>query len=122
MSNQPLAIEVLNRYPLATEVVRDWFIKKMRQNLDEDLVNEDFKEFMLRKGVPDDTLVIMLDQSPRVMFDVFDENKLFIEIRLSETAEGGFYYLVNTVEDNQIYGERIPCERAAVIKALELLN
>lgn len=122
MSNQPLAIKVLNDYPIATEIAREWFIKKMKQNLDEDLADENFKEFMLRKGVPDDTLAIMLDQNPRTFFDVLDENRLFIEIRISEEAEGGFYYLVNTVEDNQIYETRIPCERAAVIKAFELLS
>lgn len=122
MSNQPLAIKVLNDYPIATEIAREWFIKKMKQNLDEDLADENFKEFMLRKGVPDDTLTIMLDQNPRTFFDVLDENRLFIEIRMSEKAEGGFYYLVNTVEDNQIYETRIPCERAAVIKAFELLS
>lgn len=122
MSSQPLAIKVLNDYPLATEVVRDWFIKKMKENLDQDLVNEEFKEFMLRKGVPDDTLVIMLDQNPRTFFDVLDENRLFVEIRLSDKAEGGFYYIINGVEDNQIYDNRIPCERAAVVKALELLD
>ena len=122
MSNQPLAIKVLNDYPIATEIARDWFIKKMKQNLDEDLVDENFKEFMLRKGVPDDTLAIMLDQNPRTFFDVLDDNRLFIEIRLSDKAEGGFYYIINSVEDNQIYDNRIPCERAAVIKAFELLN
>lgn len=122
MSNQPLAIKVLNDYPIATEIARDWFIKKMKQNLDEDLVDENFKEFMLRKGVPDDTLAIMLDQNPRTFFDVLDDNRLFIEIRLSDKAEGGFYYIINSVEDNQIYDNRIPCERAAVIKAFELLS
>jgi hypothetical protein len=122
MSNQPLAIKVLNDYPIATEIAREWFIKKMKQNLDEDLVDENFKEFMLRKGVPDDTLAIMLDQNPRTFFDVLDENRLFIEIRMSEEAEGGFYYIINSVEDNQIYDNRISCERAAVIKAFERLN
>lgn len=122
MSNQPLAIKVLNDYPIATEIARDWFIKKMKQNLDEDLVDENFKEFMLRKGVPDDTLAIMLDQNPRTFFDVLDENRLFVEIRLSEEAEGGFYYVINTVKDSEIYDERIPCERDAVIRAFELLN
>lgn len=122
MSNQPLAIKVLNDYPIATEIARDWFIKKMKQNLDEDLVDENFKEFMLRKGVPDDTLAIMLDQNPRTFFDVLDENRLFVEIRLSEEAEGGFYYVINAVKDSEIYDERIPCERDAVIRAFELLN
>lgn len=120
MSNQPLAIEVLHHYPLATETVRDWFIKKMKQNLQEDMVNEEFMEFMMRKGVPDDTLAIMLDQNPRTFFDVLDENKLIVEILYSRN--GMFYFLINGTLDSEKYEGRIPCERAAVIKALSMLN
>jgi hypothetical protein len=120
MSNQPLAIEVLNRYPLATEVVRDWFIKKMKQNLQEDMVNEEFMEFMMRKGVPDDTLAIMLDQNPRTFFDVLDENNLIVEI--IHSRDRVFYFLINGSLDNERFEGRISCERAAVIKALGMLN
>lgn len=117
-----LAIEILHQYPLALEAVRDWFIKKMKKSLDEDKVGEEFKEQMLKRGVPDNTLAIMLDQNPRSFFDVLDENRIFVEIKLSPYAEGGFLYAINNVEDNQIYETRVPCERAAVIKALEILN
>lgn len=122
MSNQPLAIEVLNLYPLATEVVRDWFIKKMKQCLQEDMVNEEFMEFMMRKGVPDDTLAIMLDQNPRTFFDVLDENKLIVEIIYA--GNGLFYFTINdkNVSNSGDFQGRISCERAAVIKALEMLN
>jgi hypothetical protein len=117
-----LSIEILNDYPLATEAVRDWFLKKMERSLQEDKVGDDFKAQMLKRGIPDATLAIMLDQSPRNFFDVLDENRIFIEIKLSPCAEGGFLYAINDVEDNDIYETRVPCERAAVIKAFELLN
>jgi hypothetical protein len=117
-----LSIEILNNYPLATEAVRDWFLKKMERSLQEDKVGEDFKAQMLKRGIPDGTLAIMLDQSPRNFFDVLDENRIFVEIKLSPYAEGGFLYAINDVEDNEIYETRVPCERAAVIKAFELLN
>jgi hypothetical protein len=120
MSNQPLAIEILNHYPIATEIAREWFIKKMKQNLDEDMVNEDFKEFMIRKGVPDDTLAIMLDQNPRTFFDVLDENNLIVEIIYSRN--GVFYFLINGALDSGRYEGRVACERAAVIAAFEKLN
>lgn len=120
--SKKLAIEILHQYPLATEAVRDWFLKKMIESFEEDNAPEDFKEQMLKIGVPDNTLAIMLDSGPRNFFDVFDDNKIFIEIRLSEKAEGGFYYVINGVEDNLMYDNRIPCERAAVVKGLELFN
>ena len=117
-----LSIEILNEYPLATEAVRDWFLKKMERSLQEDKVGEDFKAQMLKRGIPDATLAIMLDQSPRNFFDVLDENRIFIEILLSDEPEGGFYFKINGVEDPYSHETRIPCERAAVVKALGLLN
>lgn len=126
MSNQPLAIKVLNDYPIATEIARDWFIKKMKQNLDEDLVDENFKEFMLRKGVPDDTLAIMLDQNPRTFFDVLDENRIFITVEWSENYVDGawksvFKYLINGSLNSELFDNRVKCEREAVINAFGLL-
>ena len=117
-----LSIEILNDYPLATEAVRDWFLKKMEMSLQEDKVGDDFKTQMLKRGIPDATLAIMLDQSPRNFFDVLDENRIFIEILLADTPEGGFYYTINGVKGFEIYETRIPCERDAVIEALNYLN
>jgi hypothetical protein len=117
-----LAIEILNDYPLATETARDWFVKRMIESFEQDNAPEEFKNHMLSRGVPDITLAIMLDQSPRNFFDVLDDNKIFVEIRLSDRPEGGFYYNINSTKDDVIYNERIPCERAAVEKAFELLN
>ena len=122
MSNQPLAIKVLNDYPIATEIAREWFIKKMKQNLQEDMVNEEFMEFMMRKGVPDDTLAIMLEQNPRTFFDVLDENKLIVEIIYA--GNGLFYFTINdkNFPNSGDFQGRVPCERAAVIAAFEKLN
>lgn len=75
------AIELLEKYPLTTEVVRDWFITKMMESVNEDSdVPEDFKKFMIDQGVPNDRLCVFIDANPRSLFDVFDENDLFIEI------------------------------------------
>jgi hypothetical protein len=75
------AIELLKKYPLTTEVVRDWFIAKMMESVNEDNdVPEDFKKFMIDQGVPNDRLCVFIDANPRSLFDVFDENDLFIEI------------------------------------------
>ena len=77
--SKKLAIEILNDYPLATETVRDWFLKKMIESFDKDSVPEDFKKGMLGKGIPDQTLALMLDESPRNFFDVLDSNNIIIE-------------------------------------------
>jgi len=119
MSNK-LAIEILNDYPLATETVRDWFLKKMIESFEQDNSPEDFKKHMLSRGIPDITLSIMLDQSPRNFFDVLDDNNIIVEIL--HMGQKIFRFSVNGKDDEARYEGRIPCERAAVVKALELLN
>ena len=115
-----LAIEVLNDYPLATEAARDWFLRKMIESFEQDNAPEDFKNQMLSRGVSDITLAIMLDQSPRNFFDLFDDNKIVIEI--SYMGQNIFRFSINHEDNDERYEGRIPCERAAVEKAFELLN
>ena len=118
-----LAIEILNDYPLATETARDWFVKKMIESFEQDNAPEDFKTQMLSRGVSDITLAIMLDQSPRNFFDVFDDNKIFIEVlRDVDINPDLFYYKINSKTTGEFFEGRIPCERAAIEKAFEMLN
>jgi len=79
--NNMKATELLEKYPLSTEVVRTWFMEKMIESIKgADEVPEDFKNFMLEQGIDNDKMAIMIDANPRMLFDVFDENDLFIEI------------------------------------------
>ena len=122
MSNK-LAIEILNDYPLATETARDWFLKKMIESFEQDNAPEDFKNQMLSRGVSDITLAIMFDQSPRNFFDLFDDNKIVIEIlKDTDINPDLFYYKINGKTPGTFFEQRIPCERAAVEKAFEMLN
>ena len=44
------AIELLEKYPLSTEVVREWFMRKMIESIKGDSdVPEDFKNFMIEQ-------------------------------------------------------------------------
>jgi hypothetical protein len=120
-----LSIEILNDYPLATEAIRDWFMKRMEQSLQEDNVAEDFKNEILRRGIPDHTLAIMLDQSPRNFFDVLDENGIYVTINyeIKRDAKKIFTYQVNHVAFlNYEFENRVSCEKAAVIMALKTLD
>lgn len=75
------ATELLEKYPLSTEVVREWFMQKMIESVrDADEVPEDFKNFMLEQGIDNNRMATIIDSNPRMLFDVFDNNDLFIEI------------------------------------------
>lgn len=73
-------LELLEKHPYATEVIRTWFLEKMIESLNDQSVPDEFKDFMRGQGIDNDRLSTMIDANPRMLFDVFDENDLFIEI------------------------------------------
>ena len=82
------AIELLEKYPLSTELVRNWFMQRMIESVKGDNeVPEDFKNFMLEQGIDNNKMAIMIDGNPRVLFDVFDDNDIIIETSLYPNGE-----------------------------------
>lgn len=116
--------QLLENYPYATEAVREWFIKQMVDSFKDEEVPQGFKDFMREQGVPNDTLVKLVGSNPRSLFDVFDENSLFIEMMYMEHK---FHYTVSNGEEILIanietYTKRRDCEAAAVAEAFKILN
>lgn len=115
------AIELLEKYPLATEVVRDWFIRKMMESVNNDNdVPEDFKKFMIDEGIPNDRLCIFIDANPRSLFDVFDENNLFIEIFMFPDVT--FTCKINNGATTNSWKTRKEAETFAIEAAFEMLE
>lgn len=75
-------LELLEKYPLAASVIRNWFIGKMVEQLRDESIDEEFKQYMRDQGVDNERMGTLIDLNPRMLFDVFDENKVFIEIFL----------------------------------------
>jgi len=73
-------LELLERYPLTAKVVREWFLERMIESLNDENVPDEFKDYMRQQGIENDKLSKMIDVNPRMLLDVFDENDLFIEI------------------------------------------
>jgi len=75
------AIELLNANPKATEVIREWFLDKMIESINNAQdVPDEFKEFMRQQGIDNEKLSIMIDAQPRSLFDVFDANGIIINV------------------------------------------
>ena len=72
-------IEMLEKYPLAAEVVKGWILEQMLESFKDDSVPEDFKNYMREQGVENDKVAVMIDAQPRFLFDVFDANDIIIE-------------------------------------------
>lgn len=110
---------LLEKYPYATEAVRDWFMGKMIESFKDQNVPSDFKEYMRQQGIPNDRLAQMMQGNPRVLFDVFDDNKLIINI---VCTENGFSWDVGAVKSVQFYQHRKDAELAAVERAFQILD
>ena len=115
---------LLEKYPYATEVVRDWFMGKMIESFKDQNVPSDFKEYMRQQGIPNDRLAQMMQGNPRVLFDVFDDNKLIINVVYGEQ---GFSWHINDEKsvlymDPQHYFLRKDAEYAAVERAFQMLD
>jgi hypothetical protein len=115
------ALKLLEKYPLSTEVVREWFINKMVESVKgDDTVPEDFKNYMLEQGIPNDKLCIFIDSSPRSLFDVFDENNVIIIIKYHDNF--GFTWAVEEADDQSFYKTRKESEIFAIETAFEILE
>ena len=111
--------ELLDLYPIATEVVRDWFMDKMAESFKNQELPKDFKEFMREQGIPNDRLVKLIDVNPRVLFGGFDNSGVMINI---VCTENGFTWDVGDAKNIQFYQYRKDAELEAVQRAFQILH
>lgn len=114
-------LELLKTYPEAGKVVKDHFLSKMLEGLNDDNLPEDFKEHVRSMGMEDDMIAKMVGSSPRALFDVFDENQIYINIT-HHSEHNMFKYDVNGEISTNFYVYRKAAEQDAVAEAFKLLN
>ena len=113
-------VEMLEKYPLAAKVVKDWVMVQMLESFKDETVPEGFKDFMLEQGVEDDKVGVMIDANPRFLFDVFDENNVIILITYHDNF--GFTWAVEEADQQDFYKTRKESERFAIEAAFEILE
>jgi len=114
-------LELLEKYPEATAVVRSYFLEIMLESLNTDGLPEDFKENVRAKGINDDMVKRVLEKSPRNLIDVFDDNGIFINITFDHEYRI-FRYSVDGEVDSANYLFRRAAEEAAIKEAFSILN
>lgn len=116
-------LELLEKYPLAAKVVKDWFIKSMLESFQDESVPEDFKEFVLEQGIENDKVAKLIDVNVRILFDVFDENDICINIERSANKIVEWSWEISPGHtENSICKSRKEAEHAAIEKAFEILD
>jgi hypothetical protein len=116
--------ELLEKHPLTTEVVRSWFFEQMVKSFDDETVPEEFKEMMKQEGVTNERLATLIDVQPRTLFDVFDENDIFINIIKEDSTKFMWGYVDTTgnyIKDSLVK-TRKEAEITAIEKAFEILE
>ena len=123
-------VELLEKYPLAAKVVKDWFLSQMLESFKYSTVPEDFKSYMLEQGIENDKVAVLIDINPRVLLDVFDSNDIIIYFMIFSSPQGvkfsgAIHVGHDEVKPNPIgkqYNTRKEAELFAVEAAFELLE
>ena len=121
------AIELLETYPRAAEVINEFYRSKMIESMDTADVPDDFKEMLKQQEFDNEYVAKFIDANPRILFDVFDSNSVYIEILVDLTKDDALfsYVLDGDMMSNVegiLYNSRIEAEKVAIEKAFQLLN
>ena len=113
-------LELLKKHPLSAKLVRDWFMEKMIESLNDSSITEEFREFMREQSIDDDKIGIMIDSNPRMLLDVYDDNKIFIEILIYPNEE--FTCKIGNQGTTNSWKTRKEAELFAIEAAFEILE
>jgi len=117
-------LKLLTTHPNAGKVVKDYFLNKMLETLDgDDSLPEDFKEHVRAAGIEDSKIDGIVGNNPRMLFDIFDEHSLLIEIPIKNSK---FSYKIHSKNPEKLetiwFNTRRDAEQAAVEQAFQMLE
>ena len=116
-------LELLEKYPAAANVIKEWFLKSMIESFKDESVPEEFKQFMLEQGIEEEKVGTLIDVNPRMLFDVFDENDISINIiRTNNSNEEWDWELIPGPQENSVCKSRKEAELFAIEAAFEILE
>ena len=113
------AIEILEKNPLSAKLVVEWFFNKMIESLNVGSVDEEFRNFMREQALDNEKIAVMIDASPRMLLDVFDENEVFISINVVDRK---FTYRIDNLVNPTEYSTRKECELISITRAFDILE
>ena len=103
-------LELIEKYPLAGKVIKEWFFKSMLESFKDESVPDEFKEFMLEQGIEDDKIGTLIDVNPRMLFDVFDDNNIRIHICVGSDVSSdnfSFHIASDVIKTDVSQGESV---------------
>lgn len=124
--------ELFEKYPKAAKVIVEHFTKIFMDSLNNNEITDDFKEIAKTEMLNSEYIQTFIQSNPRGLFDVFDENHIYITTPVSP-ADGYFRWEIQTDYENVLTEEhetyrsefldnRKMAEVAAVEQAFKILN
>jgi hypothetical protein len=113
-------LDILNKYPKAADVIREWFTEVMIASLNTDTIPEDFKEMVRANKFDNEKISNILKYQPRSLFDVFDDNEIVIETLVYPNGE--FTIKIGQEGTTNTWKTRKEAEHFAIEAAFQILE
>lgn len=115
-------IALLNEHPKTAKVIREYYLTKMIESLKDDDLPENFKKHMKQQGIKDEQVAKMIGNSPSLLFPIFDENEIYINV--SPEYNGSLVLFCFDTGHGEIntFITRKEAEIAGVTKAFKILE
>jgi|GEM_PF-4456904 len=120
---------LIKTYPKATSVIKKWLTKEMTSAIDSSYdLPKNFEEDMRSSDVINDMLVFIIDTNPHALFEVFDENRVYIHIIADHPDDIPLFSYEILLQDSSVtplpdwYRNRKEAEAEGMIAGYKLLN
>lgn len=111
-------LELLETYPKAAKVINEFYHIKMIESMNTEDVSQEYKDLLKEQEFDNEYVATFIDANPRILFDVFDDHEIYINISAPK-----FSFSIGT--GGVISGTlktRKEAEKAAILHAFQLLN
>jgi hypothetical protein len=118
--------ELLETYPKAAVAIKEFYYGKMINSLQEENdIPEEFKDMIKAQQFDSEYVATFIDTNPRFLFDIFDENGIYITTPVA-ASDGYFRWEIHSeaevYETSEYLNNRKLAETAAIEKAFKILN
>ena len=116
--NNMYTVELLNESQFAKPVILNWFKQQMLDSFQGTELTKEQIEQYIEDTLAEKTFVELININPRMMFDVFDENEIFIRI----IPDNGLFFSCIDDEKPTRNKTRKGAELSGIIEATKILN
>ena len=116
--NSMYTVELLNESKFAKPVILNWFKQQMLNSFQGTELTKEQIEQYIEDTLAEKTFVELININPRMMFDVFDENEIFIRI----IPDNSLFFSCIDDEKPTRHKTRKKAELSGIIEATKILN